>query len=127
MTVDKEKILKAGFLAFAGFALISFLFTLMPFASAAPTSSGVHLFRSLLGLIVFILISFALVWFLKQKMPVSAARRSLEISERLGLEPGAGLYLIKSEERRWLIGVSNKHMALIDRWESYSSEDLNEH
>jgi flagellar biogenesis protein FliO len=78
-----------------------------------------------LGYIFQLIISFAIVIgliyfsakYILPKMQLPAGERTIEITDRIGLEPQVTSYIISAKGKSYLIVVSNKGVTLIDKLE----------
>lgn len=74
----------------------------------------VQLFFSLL--IVFGLI-YIMARYLLPKLKISTKGRLIQVVDKVGLEPQVSAYILKVGKQSWLVVVSNKQVARIDRLE----------
>lgn len=72
----------------------------------------IKLFLSL-GLILGII--YLLAYFLKTNLPQQNNVKSLKIADKIYLEHGVSLYLVKIIDNIWVIGVGNKEIKLIEK------------
>lgn len=85
------------------------------FKEQAPLTTFGYFFQIFLSLIFVFALIYLVSRYLLPKLKVSGRGRFIEVVERIGLEPGVSAYILKVKEKSWLILISNKNIALIEK------------
>jgi hypothetical protein len=86
----------------------------------SPLITVGYIFQLLISFGIVIGLIFFAAKYILPKVQLPSAGRSLEILDRLGLEPSVTTYVIAWNEKKYLVIVSNKSATLIDKLESGS-------
>ncbi|MFA5928721.1 MAG: flagellar biosynthetic protein FliO [Candidatus Margulisiibacteriota bacterium] len=109
MKLDKDNLKKIGVLSLAVVALLSMMLISNPVRD--------NIYFSVLKMF-FVLVLMAGVAYYVLKYANGGAPKifkpSLKILEKIGLEAGVAVYVLEKDEQRWLIGVGNKQISLLD-------------
>ncbi|MEK7376512.1 MAG: hypothetical protein AABZ57_05070, partial [Candidatus Margulisiibacteriota bacterium] len=89
--------------------------------AAATASSGAITFGYIIQLIFSLAVVFGFIYigakYLLPKFSSSTKGRLIQIEDKVVLEPQVTSYIIKVGSDSWLVVVSNKHVARIDKLE----------
>jgi flagellar biogenesis protein FliO len=70
-----------------------------------------------LSLAIVVALIYLCAKYLLPRLKITPKGLNFEVTDRMGLEPQVTLYRVKSGNREYLIGVSSKSIALIDKFE----------
>jgi len=110
MFIGKDKIAKAALFSFAALALVSILL----WGITEKNSAYGAVLKLYFGLFILMGGAFFLVKYFRGNLPHSP-EKTFRIKEKLGLEPGVSLYLVRRDTQEWLIGVGNKQICLLSK------------
>ena len=79
-----------------------------------------YVFQLLISLAIVVGLFYFSAKYLLPKLQLPSSAKNIELLDRLGLEPQVSLYTILAHGKKYLIGVSNKVITLIDKLESGS-------
>jgi len=82
-------------------------------------STPIVTFGYIMQVIISLLVVLGFIWlaakYLLPKLKVSDSGKLIKILDRAYLEPQATTFLLRVGQRAWLVGISNKNIALIDK------------
>lgn len=91
-------------------------------------SAPIMTFGYVMQVIISLLVVLGFIWlsakYLLPKLKVSDSGKLIKILDRAYLEPQVTAFLLRVGDKAWLVGISNKNIALIDKIEL--KEVLNE-
>lgn len=89
-------------------------------AGRSPLITAGYIFQLLISFGAVIGLIYFVAKYILPKVQLPSTGRSLEILDRLGLEPSVTTYVIAWNEKKYLVVVSNKTATVIDKQESGS-------
>lgn len=82
-----------------------------------PIMTFGYIMQVLFSLLIVIGIIYVASKYLLPKLQFKSKGALLELEDRIGLEPQVSAYVIKRKDKKWLIVVSNKNVAVVDKLE----------
>ncbi|MFC1596247.1 flagellar biosynthetic protein FliO [Candidatus Margulisiibacteriota bacterium] len=113
INIDKEKLSKTGIILFAALAIISMLL----WTGTGKSTTYIAVLKLYTGMFVLMGAAFYLIKYFKGNLPKTKSQ-SLTIDEKVVLEPGVSIYVLKHQKQQWLVGVGNKQIAMLDKLEN---------
>ncbi len=93
-------------------------------SEALPAAQPLFTLGYILQLIVSLAVVIGLIYFsakyLFPKLQIPSQGRSIQVLDRIGIEPQVSAYIISAQDKAYFIIVSNKGVTLIDKLESRS-------
>lgn len=121
-----KKLVSLSLLLFSSLSSFAFAvesdFFLSPEATAAvPATSTVFSIGYIIQLLFSLLVVFGFLYvtakYFLPKIKTNSKSEHITIVDKLSIEPQVSLYIVKAAKSSWLISVSNKSVALIDKFE----------
>ena len=113
-SIKNIRLNKAGIIIIASLAIITIIY--LGFHETQSTLSSVIKLYSILFLLVGI--SIYLLKHLQNNNVVNLNESRLVINDKISLEPGVSVYIIEGQSEKWLIGVGNKTITFLDKFEN---------
>ena len=88
--------------------------------TGSPLITIGYIFQLIISLAIVIGLIFFSAKYLFPKLQLPSQGKSIQIIDRIGLEPQVSAYVISANNKQYLIAVSNKSVTLIDKLESGS-------
>ena len=79
-----------------------------------------YIIQVALSLAIVLALIYVCAKYILPRMKYSPKGQNIEVLDRFGLEPQVTLYHVKANQEEYLIGVSGKSIALIDKYEKKS-------
>lgn len=76
-----------------------------------------YIMQVILSLLIVLGLVYVSTKYLLPKFQINPRGKTIEITDRVGLEPGVSAYMIKANNKSYLVGISQKNMVLLDSFE----------
>ena len=83
----------------------------------APIVTFGYIMQVFFSLLVVLGIIYLSAKYVLPRLQVKRKGSIIELEDRIGLEPQVSAYIIRAENKRWLIMVSNKNVTVVDKLE----------
>jgi flagellar biogenesis protein FliO len=88
--------------------------------AGSPLVTAGYIFQLIISLAIVIGLIYFTAKYLFPKLQLPSQGKSIQILDRIGLEPQVSAYIISAHDKSYFIVVSNKGVTLIDKLESGS-------
>jgi hypothetical protein len=82
-----------------------------------PIISFGYVMQVIFSLLVVLGCIYVAARFLLPKLQVKSVGSIIRVEDRIGLEPQVTAYVISAKDKKWLVVVSNKNVAVVDQIE----------
>jgi len=84
----------------------------------SPIITASYIFQLFMSLLIVFGLMYLISKYVIPRIKVTSQSKYIQVIDKIGLEPQVGAYIIKVNDAKWLVVVSNKNVSVVSKLES---------